>query len=531
MLSIESQIKELKETASRLKLDVSEILTESRSAKQPGRPVFNLLMKKVSRGEIKGVIAWKLDRLARNPIDGSSLVWALDQGKIAGIVTPHGTFSNDSNAKLMMQIEFGMAKKYVDDLSDNVKRGNRAKLEKGWLPGRAPLGYLNEQSNKTIIKDPERFPLVRKMWELLLQGVNPSKILDIANDQWGFRTPIHRRTGGKLLSLSSIYQIFSRPFYYGLLERKEGVFIGKHEPMISEQEYWEAQDILGRPGKARAKTHEFAFTGMIHCGECDSMITAEEKDNRFGSHYVYYRCTKKKKHNHRCSQKYINAKDLEGQILEYLKTIHVHNRFLELATDYLKKEQEERNTNRLDIHTTLKKAHGDCEKKLSNLNQMRLRDLIGDDEYLQEKKTLLGEKIKLENKLKDGDAGNGALDLAAGTFVFANQAVAHFQNGTLEEKRQVLQKIGSNLLLKDKTLLIQAKKVFKIIEEGVRKVIGEIGPLAPLNIGLFEMKNEPSRAQIQVWSGVVEDVRTFYEKEAVEENQKYNTRLSDTMRL
>ena len=52
----------------------------------------------------------------------------MDQGKITEIVTPTGTFRNTANDKFLMQIEFGMAKKYVDDLSDNVKRGNRAKL-------------------------------------------------------------------------------------------------------------------------------------------------------------------------------------------------------------------------------------------------------------------------------------------------------------------------------------------------------------------------------------------------------------------
>lgn len=510
VLSIESQIKELKELAARHNYSVSEILTESRSAKQPGRPVFNALMKQLYEGQLKGVITWKLDRLARNPIDGSSLVWALDQKKITEVITPHGTFSNDSNAKLMMQIEFGMAKKYVDDLSDNVKRGNRAKLEKGWLPGPAPLGYLNDHQEKTIVKDHERFLLIRKMWELLLKGVKLAKILDTANDQWGFRTRIHKRSGGRSLSLSGLYRIFSNPFYYGLIERKEGVFIGRHEPMIREEEYWQAQDILGRPGRARSQTHEFAYTGMIRCGECDCMITAEEKDNRYGYHYVYYRCTKKKR-EHRCNQKYINAKELEWQIIEYLNKIHVNDKLLELAIGYLNEEREEVKKNRPNINAALKKTYGDCEKKLSNLNQMRLRDLIGDDEYLKEKKDLLGEKIKLENNLKNGDAGQETFELAASTFSFANQAVTHFQNGTPEEKKQILQKIGSNLVLKDKKLLIQAKKVFRIIEDGIRAVRGEISPLEPLNIGLFEMKKEPSQAQIQLWCANVEDVRTFFE--------------------
>lgn len=479
ILSNESQIKELKGLAKRLNLNVSEILTESQSAKYPGRPIFNEMMKKLYKGQLKGIICWKLDRLARNPIDGSALVWALDQGKISEILTPHGNFKNNSNDKFLMQIEFGMAKKYVDDLSDNVKRGNRAKLEKGWLPGLPPLGYLNEPKERTIVKDPERFHLVRKMWDLLLQNVPPSKILKTASEKWGFRTRQFNKIGGKPLCHSGLYEIFGDPFYYGLIERKEGIFQGKHEPMITEEEYWKAQQILGRRGRARPKNHQFAFTGLIRCGECGCMITAEEKVNRYGYHYVYYRCTKKKR-NLTCHQKYINLNDLESQISEYLEKIHVPERLLDLAIDYLKEEEKEENEKYTDIKRSLKKAHQDCQKKLDNLNQMRLKELIDDEEYIREKKRLLNEKIKLEGSLKkENDNGKKSLELTEKTFLYASQGKSRFQNGSLEDKKVVLQELGSNLFLKDKKLIIQVQKPLLLIEKGLKKFNGRKYPLEP----------------------------------------------------
>ena len=120
-------------------------------------------MGRVYKGQIKGIIAWKLDRLARNPIDGSAIIWAIDQGKLEKIITPSATYCNNSNDKFVMNLDLGMAKKYVDDLSDNVKRGNKTKLEKGWLPGRAPLGYLNHPTERIIIPDPKDFS-GQKMW-------------------------------------------------------------------------------------------------------------------------------------------------------------------------------------------------------------------------------------------------------------------------------------------------------------------------------------------------------------------------------
>ncbi len=512
ILSIESQVKELKELAERLNLEVSEILTESQSAKYPGRPIFNGMMKKVYTGKLKGIIAWKLDRLARNPIDGSALVWALDRGEIQEIVTPTTTFKDDSNAKFLMQLEFGMAKKYVDDLGDNVKRGNRAKLDKGWLPGLPPLGYLNAPEERTIIKDPDRFPLVRKMWDLLFQGVSPYKILSIANDEWGFRTRTFKKSGNNPLSTSGLYYIFGNPFYYGLIERKEGVFIGKHEPMITEEEYWRAQEVLGRKGRPRPKSHNFAFTGLIRCAECGCMVTAEEKDNRYGYHYVYYRCTKKKRGT-LCRQKYINAKDLENQIGEFLEKIHVPERLLNLALDYLREEEKNEAENHLAAQKSLTKALNECQRKLSNLNQMRFTELIDDQEYVTEKRKLLGEKLRLERKAKSQDwNGKQSLERTKRAFIFAHEAKDRFKNGDSQDKRSILMEIGSNFSLRDKRLLIEAEKPFALIEKGLRPVRSENLSLEPQSNGLVKGETRLSLPVIQYWSALMDDVRTFFEQ-------------------
>jgi DNA invertase Pin-like site-specific DNA recombinase/thiol-disulfide isomerase/thioredoxin len=156
VLSIDSQIAELQDLARERQLDVVAVHRESRSAKAPGREVFGQVLADVAKGRVDGLLCWKLDRLARNPVDGGALIWAFDEGKVREIVTPGRTFTNTGNDKFWMSLEFGMAKKYVDDLSENVKRGNRAKLAQGWRPGNAPIGYLNDLGTKTIVPDPDR---------------------------------------------------------------------------------------------------------------------------------------------------------------------------------------------------------------------------------------------------------------------------------------------------------------------------------------------------------------------------------------
>jgi DNA invertase Pin-like site-specific DNA recombinase len=167
VLSIESQINELTKIASRLNVQIIETLTESKSAKAPGRPVFSQMMERLYKGEAEGVLCWKLDRMTRNAVDGGSIIWGIKNNNLK-IFTPSQTFSKENENQILMYIEFGMAQKFIDDLGKNAKRGMKTKAEKGWYPAPAPVGYLNtpdkKKGFKVIIKDEERFQLVKKLF-------------------------------------------------------------------------------------------------------------------------------------------------------------------------------------------------------------------------------------------------------------------------------------------------------------------------------------------------------------------------------
>src|SRR6185436_17637615 len=172
VLSIQSQTAELHALAKRLNGEIVEVFSESRSAKEPGRPVFSEMIRRLMAHEADAILCWKLDRLARNPIDGGTVIWAVNHHGIK-VITPSQIFQKEDESVILMWVELGMAHKFVIDLRKNSKRGMKTKADMGWMPAYAPIGYKNERLDSgiaVISEDPGRFPLVRRMWELLLTG-------------------------------------------------------------------------------------------------------------------------------------------------------------------------------------------------------------------------------------------------------------------------------------------------------------------------------------------------------------------------
>ncbi len=507
MLSIGSQITELKKLAIKLNLEIIEpAYEESQSAKDPGRPQFNELMHRVSKGEAHGVVCWKLDRLARNPIDGATVIWAIKQNGI-DIVTPSQTFNQQNENSLLMYMEFGVAQKFVDDLSKNVKRGLNTKAEKGWLPSGAKAGYMNdkyaEKGSKTILPDPDRFPLIRKAWDAMLTGTySVIDILRLLNNEWGYHTLKHKRIGGKPMSRSQIYKTLTDPFYYGEFEYPMGSGIwrqGKHEPMITRDEFDKVQRFLGRKGRPRPRTRSFDYTGLLECGECHAMITAEEKfqiicpkcKQKFASqnkaacpkcnvlieemknptllHYVYYHCTKRKNPN--CTQKSIRVEALDEEMDKTLARLQISERFKDWAIKYLNEINDQEAEENVSVLKSLQSANEDIETRLNNLLKLKISPqnadggLLSDEDYRKEKERLSSEKKKIGEKLGGNNyQAEHWRETAEKTFDFACRARYWFANGDRQTKREILAGLGSNLELYDRAVRINLEKPLQFIE-------------------------------------------------------------------
>ena len=445
-----------------MEIEIVDTFEESRTARFPGRPVFNEMIRRIQKGEAGGIIAWHPDRLARNSVDSGQLIYLLDVGLIKDLKFPTYTFENTPQGKFILSIMFTNSKYYVDNLSQTVNRGIRTKIENGWLSNMAPCGYLNEREFKTIIADPLRFPLIQEMWRLMLTGSYTSKqIWAIARDEMGLRTLKRKRIGGSPLSLSAVYAIFNCLFYAGHIMYQGAIYPGKHPPMVTLAEFDRVQELLGRPGRQRSKGHDFPFTGMIRCGECGLSVTAEHKRNRYGSEYTYYHCTKRR-HDYDYKQRVISAEKLEEQIADFLTSeISLPEKLQRRAVKHLEKERNQKNKGHAAARRAISDALKGIETQLSNLTSMRLRDLLTDEEYQKTRASLLHEHLKLSQAQEQNKEGDAWFEPSQLLVSFGEILLSRFTQGDCATKRLILEIVGSNLVLTDKKLSIEAKKPFR----------------------------------------------------------------------
>lgn len=399
-LSIDSQIKEMNQIAEREGLTIVEIRRESHSAKESGqRPVFEELVRDIDTGIFNAIITWAPDRLSRNAGDLGKLVDRIDQKKLIQIKTFGQTFTNSPSDKFLLMILCSQAKLENDNKSINVKRGMRARCEMGLWPVQPPTGYrkVNDRLAKCEVEiDPDRASIIKQIYEkIAYERWSGMRVYSWLRYELNFKT--HR---GYHLSVGNIFKIINNTFYYGRFEFPQGSgnwYDGKHEPIITKELFDDVRASI-KTQVIKSQGKEFAFTRLVKCGVCGSGITADEKFKKLlnggVNRHVYYRCTKSK--DRKCTNPAINEDDL-------LKEFQKMASLLDLNEVQLNEKLN------LEI------------KKFKKLQAM----------FLGKDNTADIQKVDLRNYMK---------------FVL--------KDGTVLEKRSVLDCVKNNLVLKNKIISI-----------------------------------------------------------------------------
>jgi len=450
IMSIEAQLFELQEYASRERIEIVKVFTEAKSAKKPGRDGFAKMIEYIeSSSESLGILAWHPDRLARNSVDGGKIIYLVDINRIASLRFPQFWFEPTPQGKFMLQVAFGQSKYFSDNLVENVKRGIRQKIRRGeWLT-LAPFGYVNNYKTKNIEPDKVKSRIIKRAFEEYATGTYTLKSLADFLAEHG----IVQKKGTPLAKVSVVKMLTNRA-YLGFVKYHGEYHDGNFEPILSPTLFEAVQKILSSRRKPRKlKTIiPFPFTQLARCGECGCVITAQYATNRFGTRYTYYRCTKKQG---KCAQPYLSADALAAQFQSLLQSVSLPLEEIEVMEKQINAWENESISSRGAVAQNLKSKLSETQEKLDRLVSLYLDGDIERDLYLVKKDALLRQKAKLEESLGDfGQQGKNRLEPLRSFVLSLKEAEKVARTKNYAEWRNFFRSLGSNPEIKDKTVSI-----------------------------------------------------------------------------
>ncbi|MEK7579578.1 MAG: zinc ribbon domain-containing protein [Patescibacteria group bacterium] len=208
----------------------------------------------------------------------------------------------------------------------------------------------------------------------------------------------------------------------------------------------------------RKAENTFPFRGLLTCGECSCMITAETQKG-----HNYYRCTKKKSV---CSQKYVREELLTEQVKSFLQKVSLPSQDTEKVLRELDKDEQKAREDSLALVSGMKNDLAEIETRLDKLLSAYLDEVISEEEYLAQKQKMIDQRVGLKEKIHEiEDKGVSWLEPARAWVKFLNQADILLSSGDKSEMTTFLKQIGSNHILFDKSFSFSPKKPFQILAE------------------------------------------------------------------
>jgi site-specific DNA recombinase len=458
--SIPAQLKLLKEYAAAQGFTIAREYVDVETAKQIGRAAFGEMVGYLkAHPGVRVLLVEKTDRLYRNLKD-----WVtVDELDVEIHFPKEGVVlsrESRSSEKFMHGIKVLMAKNYIDNLSEEARKGMQEKAEQGIWPTVAPLGYRNitgPDGKKIIEPDPETAPLIGRLFEWYAAGT-----LSLREAARKVRAAglVHRKSGAPV-PVSTVHAILRNRLYAGVFEWNGHLYPGTHQPLVSSELWERVQGVLdGRQAnKHRRAKHNFAFSGLIACGHCGCSIVGEIKKQR----YIYYHCTGYKG---RCNEPYVREEILERQFSNLLGQLSFDDEVLEWVRDALHASHADETR---EHEAAVERLHTEHRRLQGRLDAMYIDKLDGrvDATFYERMSTSWREEQTrcLQEIERHQGANKSYMDEGVRLLELARNAQRLFERQEPREKRRLLNFLVSNCSWKGGELKATLRQPFDLLAE------------------------------------------------------------------
>lgn len=465
-------------------------ISESASGKKQ-REIFNTMFAYVKKNNIKVIIIEKADRFTRNFKDSVDMYEWLEEDEERQLHSVKDSLilhkNSRSQEKLNWDIRVVFAKNYIDNLSEEVKKGQKEKLAQGWLPCRPKPGYktVGERGHKTHVPDEAAAPVMRRHLELYATGEYSVQKLSNLIFEAGLRS-----STGKRIYKSRIHQLLKDPFYIGKIYWGGQIYQGQHEPLISQEIFDKIQLVLAGKNTPKINRHMFLLKQLLKCAECKGTVTWEIHKGIIYGHCNHYR---------NCSQKKWTREDeVENQLIKGFEGLQIKNTRI---AKWLKKALKESHRDAIDYETSSLKELQDrlaqIEKRLDRLYDDKLDEKITKLFYDQKFRQYTQEKADIVAAIeKHTKAKNNHFDLGVNLYELSQRAKEIYLRAKechlLEEQRRLISLVFTNTTLDKGNLAYEYSTAFKLIHNAVVETNGsKVANLAENGAKIFEPAKLP----------------------------------------
>lgn len=446
------------------------------------RPKFQKLVQFLSLGLFKGIVCLCWDRMSRNKGDDTLIRKLMRKGIDVRFV--YANYDKTSSGALHMDIDGMFAEHHSRVTSEKVRLTHWSLRERGVVAYKAPVGYLNQGTMTHKPFDPERAPIIKKLFESYATGDwSLADLVRFAKNQGLTTFPSRRRRTqtemlaeendevkiekiSRLMTVASIQKILTNQFYTGRTFGNNNNYVRSvsHEPLIDDELFNRVQTMLN---KKKVSIHyveklELPFRGLIRCATCRRVYTPylQKGTQYFGA---------------RCAPNCVNPKKsfklayLEQEVGKFIDSlIFTENERIQLdasTTTEISLFEENRLKGIELSDRRKKKIREDLTYLRTNKLQLLKSGVYTPEILLQEETTLNDELAALQEKEIISDLSMQAvmadilklselLKIGSGYYSFAKSP----------EKERIIKLIFSELSISENTLQYKCKNGFMALE-------------------------------------------------------------------
>lgn len=386
------------------------------------RPALQKLLSDIRDGRVDCIVVYKVDRLSRSLLDFTQLLEFFEKNGVTFVSVTQNFNTNTSMGRLTLNILLSFAQFEREIISERTRDKMAAGRKKGkWLGGRPVLGYdLDREGHRLIVNEKEA-ETVREIFDLYVKECSLLSVAIILNDK-GYETKKFVTKSGKILGgekfkSTYIQHIIKNVVYIGKVKYMDQLYHGLHGPIVGEDVFQKAQEILANNRVKRQSSKNTKNIGLLNhllrCKACNSIMfhTYSAKGNY---KYRYYVCMNAQKRGYsNCPTRSVNAQAIEDAVIDRLRKIACDSKTQEQGIkslreslqgeiEHLNEEQQIIGNEVQDLSTRIKdlKESLEHQKGDQNLSAIEVNNLKGkllNDERLMSEMRV--KKIQIEEEL------------------------------------------------------------------------------------------------------------------------------------